>query len=122
MSLEILNSNLVQSKKIIDELAALNYEAESTKIPEEKEFFNLAVQALLKQLDMINNSIPNLVNGISLTKQPTPETSVEMQIPTGVVILNKEYRKKFIDELRISEEAIKRLRRKKKEKKVVEDD
>ena len=122
MSLEILNSNLAQSKKIMDELAALNYEAKSTKIPEEKEFFNLAVQAMLQQLKMINNSIPNLVSNISLTKQTTPEASVEMQIPTGTIILNKEYRKKFIDELRISEEALKKLRRKKKEKKAVEED
>lgn len=122
MSLEILNSNLMQSKKITDELAVLNYEAGSTKIPEEKEFFNLAAQAMLKQLDMINNSIPNLVNGISLAKQATPETSVEMQIPTGVIILNKEYRRKFIDELRISEEALKRLKGRKKEKKEVVDD
>lgn len=118
MSIEALNSNLMQSKKIIEELAILNHEATSTKIPEEREFFDSAVSAMLKQLDMINNSIPNLISNIGV-KQIVPEKTTELKIPMGTIILNKEYRKKFVEELKISEEALKKLRKKKQLKKII---
>ena len=113
MGLEVINSNLEQARKIIGELALLNHESETTNLPEEAEFFKLAMQAMLRQLEMVNNSIPSLVNGISLAKQILPASSVEIHAPSGMIILNKEYRKKFFDELKISEEAMRKLRKKK---------
>ena len=122
MGLEIINSNLEQAGKIIGELALLNHESEAANTPEEAEFFKQAMGALFRQLEMVNNSIPSLVNGISLAKQILPASSVEIHAPSGMIILNKEYRKKFFDELKISEEAMRKLRKKKKEKKAVEVD
>ncbi|MFH0831381.1 MAG: type II secretion system F family protein [archaeon] len=125
MSLEILNSNLMQSKRIIEELAVLSHEAESSKISDEKDFFNTAASAMIKQLEMINNSIPGIISSIlpekKAVKTSPVEMSVEVKIPSGIVMLNREYRKKFIDELRISEDALREIRKKKREKSVMEE-
>lgn len=122
MSIELLKSNLMQSKKIIEEIAALNQEIAGAKIAEERAFYDSAENALIRQLEMINSSIPNILQGISITRQNLPEKAVIVQVQAGSVLLNSEDRKKFIDELKISEEALKSLRKEKRAKKAAVED
>lgn len=119
MSIEILKSNLMQSKKIVEEIAVLNHELAKTDKAAEKTFFDSAINALLKQLGMINNSIPNLLSNITPLSQIAQEKAVTVQVPAGSILLNKDDRKKFIEELRISEKALKKLRKEKMAKKTV---
>ncbi len=118
MSIEILKSDLMQGRNIIEQLAILNHEIASTEIAEEKAFLSSAADALLKQIAMINNSIPNLVRGISATNQILPEETTTVQISIGSISLNKEDRKRFLEELKISEDVLKKLKKERKARKI----
>jgi Flp pilus assembly protein TadB len=122
MSIEILKSNLMQGKSIIEQLAILNHEIASTKISGEKAFLGSAIDALFKQLIMINNAIPNLVRGIGAEKQTLPEETTIVQVSAGAISLNKDDRKKFLEEFKISGDALKKLRREKRAKKMHEEE
>ncbi len=119
MSVEILKANLMQGRKIIGELAVLNREVAAAQNIKEKEFFDSGINSLLRQFNIINNSIPNLISGISAQEQVVSKKTTAVQIPAGTLILNKNDRRKFLQELMISEDALKKLRRERKARKTV---
>jgi flagellar protein FlaJ len=120
MSIESLEINLQQVNKIVKEILLLNEEFMSAETLEEKNFFESAINSLLTQLKIINDSIPELLADIKIKEEtkalPVKRTTI-LPVSSGLVILDKKDRKKFIKELNISEEMLKKLRKRKKLKK-----
>ena len=91
--------------------------------PEEKRLLIGAINSLKKNLRILNNSIPNLLKGVSVVKKLPSKTSKasfekiqfkRSRADIDVTIEIKD-RKKFLEELSISENLIRKLKRKKKD-------
>lgn len=120
MSIEALKTNLEQTNSIFEEILELNQELNSAAGVEEKNFFDSAIASLETQLKLINNSIPNLLGAVEIKERekvlPPKNIIAPLASLTGLVVLNKKDRKRFIEELKISEDMLKKLRKGKKTK------
>ena len=84
MSLEALKKNIEEEKRIVEELDKL--EDQSPVNPEERRMLDNTKANLISMLKIINKSIPNLVENISLVKKlPSIGRKVVEERPKGSV-------------------------------------
>ena len=137
MALENLRENIEMEKELVKELTTFLSQLKSLerlypyeKREIEKRLLNKAINSIIKRLRIINNSLPHLIEAISpykklghkkeeikgLVKISYPSETKKMK---GVTIEKKE-KEKFLKELTISKEALRRLRKisEKKEEKI----
>jgi len=122
MTIEGLFSNIGREKEILKELFLLEENLSLLSKREEKEIVQKKINSLLNQLKILNNSIPSILENISLFKE-FPATTKEKQNTNVLnvtsenskvnVMINKSDKEKFLNELRIDEEIIRRLKNKK---------
>jgi len=122
MTIEGLFSNIEREKEILKELFLLEENLSLLSKREEKEIVQKKINSLLNQLKILNNSIPSILENISLFKE-FPATTKEKQNTNVLnvtsenskvnVMINKSDKEKFLNELRIDEEIIRRLKNKK---------
>ena len=131
MGIEDLKNNIETEIKIVRELSNFLAELEHAN-PAERRILLQVINSLQKRMKFVNNSIPYLVRDISLAKKlPTttiPATarkkvkkqpvieSVPVKLKAKVkekVLLRKEDKSEFLEQLNISEALIKKLKKRK---------
>ena len=119
MALENLKKNIRLEKQIILEILALDEELKKTSNPEHKQELSKAREAKVNQIRILNNSIPSILNAISVFKKLDEKEkkadnlakvnySGKNEIMATVSNTDKE---KFLEELEIGDKAIDRLKK-----------
>ncbi len=133
-NLDALKANIRHEKNIIREIVGFsrhlskleNLEKAGYNInPAEKKLFEGAIKSLKAQLKIINNSVPAIINQISLFKKIEEKekrkrkeelVSLKYEHPSiekrkTLVTIKKEDKLKYLRELSLTEESVKRLRK-----------
>ena len=132
MSLKKLKQNIEFERKLVGEIIKFDSdirEIERTgKREEERRILASTLNSLLEQLKIINNSIPNIIDSITVFKKleeirpmkkaKKEEKLVEVKskkIRGEPITLEKAERARFLKELDLSQRTLKKLKKKKKE-------
>jgi len=115
MTLEALKANLSQERKLLEEMLVLNEELKNASSKEESTFFETAIESIISQASIINNSIPQILSEITVQKAKASvlgkKTAMQpIQTFSGLVVLNKEDKEKFTQELRIEADIMKKIK------------
>jgi len=128
MSLEALKINVKEEKKLAEKLIFLTNQAYQTKTPRERKILEDAINSTINQIGILNNSLPELIAGISLAKKlpaaglkrkkakKAELISVSYETPDKekkFIAIKKADREKYAKELSISDYSIKQLKKKK---------
>jgi flagellar protein FlaJ len=116
MTIDALKANILQERKILEDILVVNEELRNAKNEEEKNFFSTALDSLLSQAKIINDSLPTIIASISLPKlefTPLPKQNVlkPIQTSTGVIMLKKEEKAKFMQELMVEKDVMNKLKK-----------
>lgn len=122
MTLKNLKHDIDEEKKIIKELMILISQRE-LRSGREREILSKTIRSLTELLRIINNSIPGLVENTSpirrLGKEEDAKDLVNIKYNQGGVersiTINEAERKRFLQELNLSDFSLKRLRRAEKD-------
>ncbi len=126
MTFEALRANIEQGKNLIENLALTSKQAQVSKDKKTAKILNRRQTSILNQLKIINNAIPELINNITLNKEAVKNKEKDKKKLIGVaytspsdkikkfIVLNKENKKKFLQELSINEDYLKQLKKRKK--------
>jgi hypothetical protein len=122
MSLVDLNSNILESKKIIATIKSLGQQMKFTS-PKDRALIISNINSLFSRLAMINRAIPDIVKSVSAVKKL--EGSPSLVVPkkdtvnfkytslnsgnASVVALKREDKHKFLKELSLSEVSLKKI-------------
>ena len=127
MSLELLKKNISQERILVARLGTLVRDSANLAGGKDKIAFNESIESAKKQIGILNDSIPELVRGISFAKPLAPtvkenpkvlEVSHDFEGGNLQVGILKGDRGKYLKELHISDKALRGLRKhRKKEKK-----
>ncbi len=112
-----LNNNIDTQRLMIRELGYFLDKAGEAS-PAEKRVIADLISSIKKRLRLINNAIPLLIEEVTLTPDITSARkqqleSVSFKANTAPVTINKPDKGKFLEELRISEELINKLKKRK---------
>ena len=127
MSLELFKSNIKRERELITQIEFLFEKFNS--VPERdiktKKDYNTTVNSKLRQINILNKSIPDLISGISLIKKiPNSEIDRNLKTPVNknlislkhnsegqekIIGIDKKDKKIYLDELRISDLYLKRV-------------
>ena len=124
MSIELIKSNIAREKELAQRLEELS-EKYLNATESEKQKIKTAIESTIKQIQILNDSIPLLVKSIFLTedvqKTAIKNNIVGISYNTGegerLVAINKKDRGEYLEHLHISETSLKSIR-KAKEKQV----
>ncbi|MBU4086864.1 MAG: type II secretion system F family protein [Nanoarchaeota archaeon] len=126
MTLKNLIHNVDEEKEIIKELRILISQRD-IRVGREKDLLIKSIASLKELLIIINNSIPSLVNNTSPVKSLGEAKEVKELVKVkynkeGIVrdiTINEKDRKKFFEELSLSDATLKRLRKEDKTSKII---
>lgn len=126
--MESLKNNILQEKRIMKDIMLLGDQLEIAyfKNSDDKKIIEMTVTSLFSQLRILNKSVSILLEGIRINKdQPQPKLmNIDYIIGGGkqAAVIDEASRKEFINQLNLSSQAFKRLKKKYKikVKKVVE--
>ena len=115
MTIEALKANLSHQRRLLEEMLVLNEELKNASSKEETNFFETAIQSVVSQTSIINNSLPKILEDITIQKAKAGITGKKtamqpIQTFSGLVVLNKEDKEKFMKELRIEEDIMKKMK------------
>ncbi len=115
MTIEVLKANLSQERKLLEEMLVLNEELKNASSKEEVTFFETAIESIVSQASILNNSIPNILAEITIQKAKASvlgkKTAMQpIQTFSGLVVLNKEDKEKFTRELHIEADIMKKIK------------
>lgn len=133
MSFEALRSNIANEKEIIREIVFYNEMIKSARSMNEQKLLAFALNSLQRQFCILNDAIPALVDNISTSSALPPASPAQKRADAkpredrlvsisykdhdmqkkGAVIRNAD-KERFVKELGISEELIKKLRARQK--------
>src|SRR3989338_8207866 len=127
MALEELKLNALEEKNLAGKIADLSSKIQNSTNLQEKESMIKAISPLSEQLKIINNSIPDLLEGISMIKKIPEEALpavqpnlISVQYRAGgadnLIVIQKNDKRNYLRQLRISEDALKDVRKKKMKK------
>ncbi len=120
MSIENLKKNIEQEKKI---LADMNSVLEHMGNDENNDFYTRSLQSLMYQLKSLNNTIPSLLEEVSVSglkgkKKKSDVSNISYVSPSNneknYISLGDKDKKKYLQELRISEIGKGRMNRERK--------
>jgi len=131
MTLENLEKNVKKEKNLIQEIIIFNRQYENIKgeygREEDKKLLQELIRNCLDKLKILNASIPELMEGISEFKSLKQKGKEKLKNLTQItedsgeaITLKKSLKKEYMKKLRITEDILKRL--KKKGKKVKKED
>lgn len=125
MTIDMLKSNAEQEKKILETIILINEEIRNAISNEEKNFLESSLNSLTNQIKIVNDAIPKILDVI-VTEKKTAKREVkakvsEVKTSKGIVFLKNEEKQRFIKELNINEELLKKLRKIKLEPKKEEE-
>lgn len=130
MSFEALKSNIANEKEIIREIVFHTELSRSVRSPHEKQLLLNAITSLKRQFNMLNDAVPMLLENISLARKipPASETTASKEKPKEERLVSLSYKgqdsrgraavikdidkERFIKELDIGEELIKKIKAK----------
>jgi archaeal flagellar protein FlaJ len=110
---EDLKQNLGQEKKIIEDLNAIQQGLEGSR--EHKDFYSSSINSLLKQLRMLNRTVPDLLKEGSSLENGRLEKKKNILKMSYVspstkekryITINKQDKKEFLEKLKLSEGSI----------------
>ncbi len=99
MRIQELRANLTRAGEIAKNLLMIEGELGRAKLEDEKELLRKSHSSLIEQLRIINNSLPSLL-------------SDRETVAIDVVSINRSDQKKYLDEMRMEKELLKRLGKK----------
>lgn len=99
MSLELLRSNIKEEKKLIENINFFVEKRDLLRDEKEKNELNTAIEAMKTQARILNNSIPNLLNNISMIKKLPSEVIIKEEKPKNPEIISVSYNASGIDTL-----------------------
>ena len=125
MTFEEISNNLAQEKRILMDMVSIRNYLSNIKDEREREFYSSSLDSFKKQLRLLNDSIPNLLNNISYAKKLNPSepsqkdnSSISRLSYTSpsknekiIVSVNQEAKDEFASELSLGEATLKRLKR-----------
>jgi len=123
--LEDLKKNIEQEKKIVRKMEEIEIDLKSAT-EKGRKFYLDSFDALKKQLKILNNSVPLLLENISGAKKlkkenvKIPENAVKMSYVSGEdnekksIVINKTQQNNFIKEVGVSEQNLGRIKKEKK--------
>lgn len=120
METEIINSNIGKTKKIVQELLLLE-EIYGKSSSQEKEFIEKASNSLLQLFFLLNNSLGGLIEKTLFNyaeKDKQMKTRVEaarIETTSGPVFILPEDKAKFIQEMKIEKDVLRKIRENKGE-------
>lgn len=119
--IEKLAANVEKEKRIAKEILSLMESLDYAE-EQEKEFILKALNSLQQQFKIINETIPFLVEQIEIGRKEEIKKPglTELKVEDGRIMIERGARERFLKELRISEESIKSLRKRREEKKEIE--
>jgi pilus assembly protein TadC len=112
--IEEIRDNVETAIKILNELAEFAEKAENS-VKDDKKLLLDAIESLAERVKIINRSIPYLLKEVSLARQLSdkPKGKHETIVDTGSrVTLSGSDKRDYIDKLNISENLIRKLRKK----------
>jgi len=129
MALKNLKENINKEEELVKELIDFNSKLENSKDDKEKKLLEKKIISTKNQLKIINNALPKILEGISPyqkfnEREEEIKNLVRLEYESdkgkSYITLTKTQKEEFIKELNISEEILKRLKKKtiKKEKAV----
>ncbi len=129
MALKNLKENINKEGELVKELIDFNSKLENSKDDKEKKLLEKKIISTKNQLKIINNALPKILEGISPyqkfnEREEEIKNLVRLEYESdkgkSYITLTKTQKEEFIKELNISEEILKRLKKKtiKKEKAV----
>lgn len=129
MTLKELKDNIEEEKKILRELTVLISQRE-LKAGRERELLSKTIISLTEVFSIINNSIPKLAENVSPVKRIGGEKEVKELVSIKYNLggtekhatINEADKKRFFEELSLSEFTLKRLRKSGKDNVVVSSD
>ena len=123
MGFEDLKENIEQERRIISDINTIYIHMQSNQ--EEKEFYGSSINALIYQLKMLNDAVPSLLKNISPWKKLSEQDSekpvkdvvrVSYISPSAkekrYMVINKADKKKFLQELNLSESGMTNVKKK----------
>jgi len=127
MALSNLKQNINEEREIINEILVFSLQYSGGEA--EREMLSRTMGALLEMLKIINDSIPSLIDGISALKHLDGKESRNLDNmvnfsyqQSGIgksVTIRKEDRKKFLEDLRLLDSSVGKIRKEEKEKEIV---
>lgn len=121
MSLDILRSNIQQEKTLLERLKVLSGKYQTID-DKQKKMFDDVIRADKNQIKILNDSVPDLLNNISIIKKlDNSEIKEDKNIisvshtATGsnvLVGINKRDKNNYLQQLNISDSALKSLKKK----------
>ncbi len=123
-----LKNNLRVEMEIVREIHRFSEQAE-TGNPAERRVYSEMVSYLRKRIRLVNDSLPKILEEITLTKKLVPEEKTDVgetpkslkNLGTHPIIFNKKDKERYLRELNLSEDLVKKLRKTKKKKGVKKD-
>ncbi|HRZ85618.1 MAG TPA: type II secretion system F family protein [Candidatus Paceibacterota bacterium] len=122
MSLEGLKSNIEQEKSLFSVVQNLVYQYDMTNNPSEKMSLSNTISSISQQMTVINNSIPSLLDNISLIQEMPSErkrkkeksdlVSIGKESGRLLVILKKD-KAEYLKQLQVSEKSLKEIGKRK---------
>jgi len=128
MSFELLRANIEKEKQLLVRLDDLYERSQATSSKKEKRVFDDSIISVKNQIRVLNDSLPLLLNKISLLKPlPGSETAgsgkeelVSLSYQAGdseeLVAIKSQDKEHYIEQLHISESSIKALKKHKLKK------
>ncbi|VVB80249.1 Type II secretion system (T2SS), protein F [uncultured archaeon] len=119
MSVEKLRNNVLEMRKIISDLRKAD-QALKYSDPKQRKVYLSSADSLFSRLLLVSKAIPSILGEISAVKKLDPETGSTKNIKTesyrytqdgksNLVTLNKEDREKFLKDLNLGEESMKKI-------------
>ena len=117
-----LKNNIRVEIEIVRELYRFSEQAKSGN-PEERRIYSEMVSSLRKRIKLVNNSLPEIIKEISLTKKLVPEKKIEdnksevsfgrkpSKVESPTIVLAGKDKEKYLRELNITESLIKKIAR-----------
>ena len=94
MGIDVLKRDLEHINTLLKNIAMLFQQLNYVKDEEVKRFIESALRAFITQIKLINDSIPTLLTTISIEeKKEKSELLEQLQLPLGVISLNKKDKK-----------------------------
>ncbi|RMD45289.1 hypothetical protein D6829_02735 [Candidatus Pacearchaeota archaeon] len=120
--LENIKENLRQEKLLIEKARVLR--KAMLQNPEKKQIYKKSIIAILNQINLLNRALPELLKETSPLKTIQRKNPVQITHKTPekkrVITINREDKKRYLEELRLSEEGLAAIRKSHQEEKIVQ--
>ncbi len=118
MTFESLKSNIAQERRVVRDISLLMDQLEIAyfKNTDDKKIIEMTITSLTSQLRILNKSVLVLLEGITISKEEVSRKLVNIDYLVGegkqAAVIDESSRKEFLNQLNLSSQAFKRLKKK----------